>query len=56
MLIDYFSINDIIVMSRENGASAMKRLNPDEFSLWLEDYSVGELWAKNVIEGGPVNE
>lgn len=56
MLIDHFSINDIIVMTRDNGASAMKHLNPDEFSLWLEDYSIGELWAKNVIEGGPVNE
>lgn len=56
MLIDNFSINDIIVMSRDNGASTMKRLDSDDFSLWLEDYSVGELWAKNVIEGGPVNE
>lgn len=55
MLIDHFSINDIIVMNRENGASTMKRLDSDDFSLWLEDYSVGELWAKNVIEGGPVN-
>ena len=43
-------------MSRENGASAMKQLNPDEFSLWLEDCSVGELWAKNVIDGCLVNE
>ena len=33
MLIDHFSINDIIVMTRDNGASAVKRLNPDEFSI-----------------------
>lgn len=56
MLIDYFSIDDIIVMSREYGSSCMKRLDPEAFSVWLEDYSVGELWTKNVIEGGPVNE
>lgn len=56
MLIDYFSINDIIVMTRDNGVSAMKRLNPDESSIWLEDYSIGELWAKNVIDGCLVNE
>lgn len=55
-LIDQFSIDDVIVMNRENGASTMKRLSPESFSIWLEDYSVGELWAKNVIEGGPVNE
>ena len=55
-LIDHFNIDDIIVMSREDGASTMKRLDPEAFSVWLEDYSVGELWTKNVIEGGPVNE
>ena len=56
LLIDQFSVDDIIVMTRENGASTMKRLNPKDFSVWLEDYSVGELWAKNIIEGGPENE
>ena len=56
MLIDHFGIEDVIVMTRENGASVLKRLDKDAFSIWLEDYSVGELWAKNVIEGGPVNE
>ena len=56
MLIDQFSIGDIIVMNREDGASTMKRLDPEEFSVWLEDYSVGELWTKNVIDGGPQNE
>ena len=56
MLIDQFSIEDIIVMNREDGASTMKRLDPEGFSVWLEDYSVGELWTKNVIDGGPQNE
>lgn len=56
MLIDQFNVDDIIVMNRENGASTMKRLDSKEFSVWLEDYSVGELWTKNIIEGGPVNE
>ena len=56
MLIDQFGIEDIIVMNREDGASTMKRLDPEEFSVWLEDYSVGELWTKNVIDGGPQNE
>ena len=56
LLIDQFGIDDIIVMGREKGASVLKHLDPDSFSVWLEDYSVGELWTKNVLEGGPVNE
>lgn len=52
-LIDQFSINDIVVVSRKEGASCFERLQEEDFSQWLEDYSVGELWTKNVIAGGP---
>jgi len=55
-LVDQFSINDIVVVNRKEGASAFERLNEADFSEWLESYSVGELWTKNVIAGGPVYE
>ena len=55
-LIDQFAIEDVVVVNRENGASTFRRLKEDDFSGWLEEYSVGELWAKNVINGGPVYE
>ncbi|HID69924.1 MAG TPA: recombinase RecF, partial [Desulfobacterales bacterium] len=55
-LIDQFAIEDVVVVNRENGASSFKRLNEKDFSAWLEEYSVGELWTKNVITGGPVYE
>ena len=55
-LIDQFGIEDIIVVNREDGASTFNRLKESDFSAWLEDYSVGELWSKNVITGGPVYE
>ncbi len=55
-LIDQFGINDIIVVNRENGGSTFKRLDEKDFSEWLQSYSVGELWTKNVIVGGPVYE
>jgi len=55
-LIDYFEVEDIIVVNREDGASTFKRLQLSDFSSWLETYSVGELWSKNVISGGPVYE
>ncbi len=55
-LIDQFAIEDIVVVNREDGASIFKHLKEKDFSAWLEDYSVGELWTKNVIAGGPVYE
>lgn len=55
-LIDNFAIDDIIVVRRKDGASIFERLNETDFNVWLEDYSVGELWSKNVIAGGPVHE
>ena len=55
-LIDQFGIEDIIVMNRQEGASTFERLKEKDFSAWLDDYSVGELWSKNVIAGGPVYE
>ena len=55
-LIDYFSPEDIIVVNRKNGASVFKRLDAKELSHWLQDYSLGELWRKNIIAGGPVHE
>ncbi|GAB6147369.1 AAA family ATPase [Desulfocicer niacini] len=55
-LVDYFEPNDIIVVNREKGASVFKRLNEEELSTWLEDYSLGELWRKNIVAGGPSHE
>jgi len=55
-LIDQFAVEDIVVVNRENGASTFQRLDEKDFSTWLENYSVGELWTKNVIPGGPVYE
>lgn len=52
-LLDQFAIEHIVVVNRENGTSTFTRLNEADYSQWLEDYSVGELWTKNVIAGGP---
>ena len=55
-LVDYFEPEDIIVVNRKNGASVFERLNKRELSSWLEDYSLGDLWRKNVVIGGPAHE
>jgi len=55
-LIDKFSPEDIIVVNRKDGASTFKRLDAKELSHWLEEYSLGDLWRKNIVTGGPVSE
>ena len=50
--IDNFEPTDVVVVDREQG-STFRRLDSDELESWLEDYSLGEVWEKNVIGGGP---
>ena len=52
-LINQFQIEDILVVNRKEGASTFERLKEEDFSHWLENYSIGQLWEKNVIAGGP---
>ena len=55
-LLDYFEPKQIVVVNRVNGRSTFERLGTQELAGWLEDYSVGELWQKNVVRGGPARE
>lgn len=52
-LLNEFELDDLIVVEREDGGSTFKRLEADQFESWLEDYSVGELWEKNILGGRP---
>ncbi len=55
-LVDCFQPEDIVVVTREKGASVFKRLNAQELSAWLEEYSLGDLWRKGVVAAGPSHE
>jgi predicted ATPase len=52
-LIDEFSLDEIVVLGRPGRETTLRRLSEKEFVTWLEEYSPGELWRKNVFEGGP---
>jgi predicted ATPase len=52
-LLDEFEARDVIVVNRENGQSVFRRLEEEKLKSWLEEYSLGELWEKNVIGGKP---
>ena len=52
-LVDCFQLEDIVVVNRKEGASEFNRLNKAELENWLEDYSLGDLWRKNIISASP---
>ncbi len=54
-LLDNFEAEDIIVVERKEGESTFKRLSSAELAEWLKDYSLGELWQKNVLGGRPTD-
>jgi len=56
-LLNAFDPENIIVVDREEGESRFRRLTEQELSVWLdEEYTLGELWQKNIYGGGPVYE
>lgn len=52
-LLSCFEPEDIIVANRKDKESIFVRPSVDELNDWLEDYTLGEVWEKNVIGGGP---
>ena len=52
-LINQLGPDFVWVVERENRASVFKHLVSAEMSTWLENYSLGELWEKNILGGRP---
>lgn len=52
-LLDQFAPDEVIVAERRGGESGLMRLDPKELEAWLEDYSLSQLYDKNVLGGRP---
>ncbi len=52
-LIDHFEVDDVVTVNLRDGGSTFERLDPKELKDWLKEYTLGELWERNVIGGGP---
>ncbi|MGO9113391.1 MAG: AAA family ATPase [Thermoguttaceae bacterium] len=55
-LLNCFEPEQIIVVERHEGESTFRRLEESDLTAWLEAYTLGELWQKNIYGGGPVHE
>lgn len=52
-LLNQFTAEDILVAERQGEESVFRRPALDELASWLDEYSVGELWEKNLLGGRP---
>lgn len=49
-LIDTFNLEDLIIVERSHGESFFYRPNPEKLKDWLNEYSLGQLWEKNLLK------
>ncbi len=54
-LVDEFDLQNIVVVERDHltNSTIFDYKNEETFAQWLENYSLSELWEKNVIGGQP---
>ncbi|MBF0311302.1 MAG: AAA family ATPase [Magnetococcales bacterium] len=53
-LVNELSPGDVVVVEQEEGGgSTFRRFSQEELACWLEQYSLGELWKRNILGGRP---
>ena len=53
LLVDSFNLDEIFVLELIEGETKVTRPKEEELHHWLEEYSTGELWQKNLLGGRP---
>jgi predicted ATPase len=54
-LISHFEPEDIITVDQINGSSVFERLDSEKLGVWLDDYSIDDLWKQQIITTGQLN-
>lgn len=52
--LNFFEPAEIVTVECHAGRSQFSRLEADQLKDWLDDYTIGELWQRNVLGGGPL--
>lgn len=52
-LLNHCAPKDVIVAENDGLQTTFSRLDEDRLQLWLQEFSLGELWEKNVLGGRP---
>ena len=53
LLVDVFGLDEIRVLELRDGRTEIRRYDEDEYRDWLEEFTTGELWQKNLLGGRP---
>lgn len=51
-LINHFNPEDILTVDQINGETKFKRLSKETLTNWLDEYSIGDLWQRSIIQSG----
>jgi predicted ATPase len=52
-LLDQLTLDELVVAERVDGSTRLQRPEPEALAAWLDDYSLGDLWLKNLLGGRP---
>ncbi|GAA1182461.1 AAA family ATPase [Streptomyces hebeiensis] len=52
-LVDQFGLDELVVAERVDGSTKLHRPDPEALAAWLDSYSLGDLWLKNLLGGRP---
>ena len=53
LLVDAFELHEVFVLEMRDGRTELTSRDPVQLKNWLDDFSVGELWQKNLLGGRP---
>ena len=53
LLVDLFSLEQTRILELRHGRTEIREVEPAEYAQWLNDYSTGELWQRNLLGGRP---
>lgn len=53
LLLDHFDPEHLVIVDRRDGASVFRRLEAGPLAQWLDEYSLGELTRRDIVETGP---
>lgn len=52
-LVNQFEAQEVVTVDRTDGQSVFQYLNGENLKGWLEEFSLGDIWQKNIIGGQP---
>ncbi|MPN03783.1 hypothetical protein SDC9_151017 [bioreactor metagenome] len=52
-MVNNFELEDLVIIERKGRASVYSRPDKEAVKAYLEEFTTGEIWEKNIIGGRP---